>query len=56
MEMSEQDVRTLRGALVRLIDGPREPGRKERIAEEMRLLAEQQDTSAPPGAAAEDGG
>ena len=48
MEMSEQDVRTLRGALVRLIDGPREKGRKERIAEEQRLQVEQQKLAASP--------
>ncbi len=41
MEMSEQDVRTLRGALVRLIDGPRAKGRKEKIAEEQREKAAQ---------------
>ncbi len=28
LEMSEQDVRTLRGALVRLVEGPRKPGSK----------------------------
>ena len=39
MEMTEQDVRTLRGALVRLIEGPREIGRKEKIAEEQRERA-----------------
>ena len=39
MEMTEQDVRTLRGAFVRLIEGPREMGRKEKIAEEQREFA-----------------
>ena len=39
MEMTQQDVRTLRGALVRLIEGPREMGRKEKIAEEQRQSA-----------------
>lgn len=35
MRMSEQDVNTLRGALVRLIEGPRDKGSKEkRIAEQ----------------------
>lgn len=42
MEMTEQDVRTLRGALVRLIEGPREKGRKEKIAEEQRAAAERE--------------
>jgi len=36
MQMSEQDVRTLRGALVRLVEGPREKGRKDKIAQEQR--------------------
>ena len=49
MEMTEQDVRTFRGALVRLIDGPREPGRKERIAEEQRAKIEQDDGDVPDG-------
>lgn len=40
MEMTEQDVRTLRGALVRLIEGPREKGRKEKIADAQRAAAE----------------
>ncbi len=40
MEMTEQDVRTLRGAFVRMIDGPREAGRKERLADEMREKAQ----------------
>jgi tRNA/rRNA methyltransferase len=39
MEMTEQDVRTLRGALVRLVEGPREKGRKEKIAEDQRQAA-----------------
>ncbi len=41
MEMTEQDVRTLRGALVRLIEGPREHGRKDRIAAEQKAAAAQ---------------
>lgn len=39
MEMTEQDVRTLRGALVRIIEGPRKKGSKEVIAEEQRARA-----------------
>lgn len=39
MEMTEQDVRTLRGALVRIIEGPREKGRKDKIAEVQRQAA-----------------
>ncbi len=39
MELTDQDVRTLRGALVRLVEGPREKGRKERLAEEKRIKA-----------------
>jgi tRNA/rRNA methyltransferase len=39
MQMTEQDVRTLRGALVRLVEGPRAIGRKEKIAEEQRARA-----------------
>ena len=47
MDMTEQDVRTLRGALVRLIDGPRKKGSKEKIAEEQRerAAAEKSDPS-----------
>lgn len=41
MEMTEQDVRTLRGALVRLIEGPREQGRKEKIARDQQEKAAQ---------------
>ncbi|MGE3643746.1 MAG: RNA methyltransferase [Beijerinckiaceae bacterium] len=39
MHLTEQDVRTFRGALVRLIEGPRKLGRKERIAAEQRAQA-----------------
>jgi tRNA/rRNA methyltransferase len=39
MEMTEQDVRTLRGSLVRIIEGPREKGAKEKIAEQQREAA-----------------
>lgn len=39
MQLTDQDVRTLRGALVRLIEGPREKGRKEKIAGEQRAKA-----------------
>lgn len=39
MQMTEQDVRTFRGAMVRLIDGPRKKGRKDKIAAEQRAKA-----------------
>ncbi len=39
MEMTEQDVRTFRGALVRLIEGPRKVGSKDKIAEVQREIA-----------------
>lgn len=62
MEMSEQDVRTLRGALVRLIEGPREKGRKDRIAELQREkdlqknVGDTQPFDTPPAAASQDEG
>jgi tRNA/rRNA methyltransferase len=50
MQMSEQDVRTLRGALVRLVEGPRAIGRKEKIAEEQRAKAARDASEQEPGA------
>lgn len=49
MALTDQDVRTLRGALVRLIDGPRAKGRKAKLAEEQREKAAQMKASEAAG-------